>query len=53
MIRISETANPPRHVVLGAFGVAAVANQLKATLAELEVWRDVGIATDFPKPYVN
>ena len=53
MIRITETANPPRHLVLGAFGVAAVADQLTATLAELEVWRDVGIATDFPKPHVN
>ena len=49
MIRITETDNPPRHLVLGASGVEVVANKLKVTLAELEVWRGVGIATDFPK----
>ncbi len=53
MIRITETANPPRHLVLGAFGVEVVANRLKATLAELESWRDVGVSTDFPKTDVN
>ena len=53
MIRITETANPPRHLVLGAFGAAVVANHLKATLAELESWRDVGDSTDFPKAGVN
>ena len=49
MIRITETDNPPRHLVLGAFGIDVVANKLKATLAEIEVWRGVGIATDYPK----
>ena len=53
MIRITETANPPRHLVLGAFGVEVVASRLKATLAELEAWRDVGVSTDFPKADVN
>ena len=53
MIRITETANPPRHLVLGAFGTAVVASQLKATLAEIEVWRDVGVSTDFPMADVN
>ena len=53
MIRITETANPPRHLVLGAFGAAVVASHLKATLAELESWRDVGDSTDFPKAAVN
>ena len=53
MLRITETDNAPRHLVLGAFGVDAVENKLKATLAELEVWRDVGIATDYPKDDIN
>ena len=53
MIRMTETVNPPRHLVLGAFGVEVVASRLKATLAELEAWRDVGIATDFPKADVS
>ena len=49
MIQITESENPPRHLVLGAWGVDAVVNKLKATLAEVEAWRDTGIATDFPK----
>ncbi|NMM39207.1 MAG: SDR family NAD(P)-dependent oxidoreductase [Glaciimonas sp.] len=49
MIQITESENPPLHLVLGAWGVDAVANKLKATLAEVEAWRDTGLATDFPK----
>jgi len=49
MIDVTENDNPPRHLVLGAWGVDAVANKLKATLAEVEAWRHVGMATDFPK----
>jgi len=49
MIDVTENDNPPRHLVLGAWGVDAVANKLKATLAEVEAWRNVGTATDFPK----
>ncbi|PLZ04240.1 short-chain dehydrogenase/reductase [Burkholderia sp. WAC0059] len=48
MIRITELDAPPRHLVLGAFGVDAVAQRLRAALADIEAWRDVGIATDFP-----
>ena len=49
MIAVTEQADPPRHLVLGAFGIDAVTGKLRATLAEVEAWRDVGIATDFPK----
>ena len=49
MIAVTEQADPPRHLVLGAFGINAVTGKLRATLAEVEAWRDVGIATDFPK----
>lgn len=49
MIQITESANPPRHLVLGAWGVDAVTNKLKTTLAEVDAWRETGLATDFPK----
>ena len=48
MIHVTESENPPRHLVLGAWGVDAVVSRLKATLAEVEAWRDVGIAADYP-----
>ena len=50
MVQISELPNPPRHLVLGAFGVETVSNQLKANLAEIEAWRDTSLGTDFPQP---
>jgi NAD(P)-dependent dehydrogenase (short-subunit alcohol dehydrogenase family) len=49
MIRITEMDHPPRHLVLGAFGVEAVTRKLKASLAEIEAWREAGLAADFPK----
>ena len=45
----AEVENPPRHLVLGAFGIDAVTSKLKASLAEIEQWRDTGLATDFPQ----
>ena len=49
MIRITEVQKPPRHLVLGAFGVEAVANRLRATLAEIDEWRATSVGTDFPE----
>jgi len=49
MIRITEIDNPPRHLLLGAFAVETATKKLQATLAEIEAWRAVGLATDFPK----
>ena len=49
MIRLAETENPPRHLVLGAIAVNGVTAKLKERLAEIEAWRDVGVATDFPQ----
>ena len=49
MIDIVESANPPRHLVLGAFGIDAVESALRKTLAGVEAWREAGLATDFPK----
>jgi len=49
MIEITEVENPPRHLVLGAFGIDAVTSKLKGSLVEIEQWRDTGLATDFPQ----
>ena len=49
MIEITQTPTPPRHLVLGAFGLDAVTTKLKTSLAEIEAWRELGLSTDFPK----
>jgi len=48
MIRITEVEKAPRHLVLGAFGVEAVANRLRAALADIDAWRETSVAADFP-----
>lgn len=49
MIRVTETTNPPHHLVLGAFGVDAVSKKLKDGLEQIEAWHDASIGADFPK----
>lgn len=49
MIHITWIENPPPHLVLGAFGLAAVTKKLPATLTEIEAWRDTALATDYPQ----
>ena len=49
MVRITAMENPPRHLVLAAFGIDAVTAALKKRMAEVEQWRDMSLATDFPK----
>src|SRR5215217_2572155 len=48
MIRVVESADPPRHLVLGAWGLDQVTGKLSETLAEIEAWRAVGLAADYP-----
>lgn len=48
MIALTSESKPPRHLVLGAWGVDAVEAKLRATLAEIEAWRATSLATDFP-----
>ena len=48
MIRVTETDKPPRHLVLGAIGLDAVTKRLRESLEEIEAWREVGAATDYP-----
>ena len=49
IIDITQTPNPPRHLVLGAWGWDAVTQRLKARLDEIEGWRDTAVATDYPQ----
>lgn len=49
MIAITENANPPRHLVMGAWGYDAVTNKLKERLAQIEAWKQTSIDTDFPQ----
>src|SRR5262249_51416405 len=48
IIEIAGSKTAPRHLVLGAFGVDQVTKKLRATLAEVETWRELGLSTDFP-----
>lgn len=49
IIHVTEVADAPRHLVLGAFGVDAVTTKLKMRLSEIEAWRQTGLDADFPK----
>ncbi|WP_118181237.1 oxidoreductase [Paraburkholderia phosphatilytica] len=49
MIAVTETATPPRHLVLGEWGVNAVSARLNAALADLDAWRDTSVGADFPE----
>ena len=48
MIRLTETENPPRHLVLGAFGFEAVTDRLRRRLAEIEASREISLGADYP-----
>ena len=48
MIALTEHDNPPRHLVMGAWGYDAVTSKLKERLAQIEAWKQTSIDTDFP-----
>jgi NAD(P)-dependent dehydrogenase (short-subunit alcohol dehydrogenase family) len=48
MIALTQAANPPRHLVLGAFGFDAVTKGLQGRLAEIEAGRETALGADFP-----
>ena len=48
MIKLTESENPPLHIVFGAPGLGMVTNNLKKELAEIAAWRELGLGTDFP-----
>ena len=48
MIAITQEPNPPRHLVLGAWGNEQVLAKLKERVAEIEAWQPrAGAATDY------
>ncbi|WP_034915735.1 oxidoreductase [Erwinia sp. 9145] len=49
MIALTESANPPRHLVMGAFGFDAVSKKLKERLEQVEAWKETTLGTDFPQ----
>jgi NAD(P)-dependent dehydrogenase (short-subunit alcohol dehydrogenase family) len=49
MIRVTELDEPPRHLVLGAWGYEAVTSRLKQRLAEIEAWRETSLGADYPE----
>jgi NAD(P)-dependent dehydrogenase (short-subunit alcohol dehydrogenase family) len=49
MIMLTELEHPPRHLVLGAWGVDAVSKKFSDALAEVEQWRDTSIGADYPE----
>ncbi|MEG3084785.1 oxidoreductase [Sphingomonas sp. PB2P12] len=48
MIALTENANPPRHLVLGAWGYDAVAEKMAARLKEIEAHKADSLGADFP-----
>ncbi len=48
MIRVTEIAEPPRHLVLGAIAYNGATSSLKERLAQIEAWRETSLAADFP-----
>jgi NAD(P)-dependent dehydrogenase (short-subunit alcohol dehydrogenase family) len=49
MIALASNPNPPRHLVLGAFGFDTVLQRLRQRVSEIESQRDVSLAADYPK----
>jgi len=50
IIQIAGTADAPRHLVLGAWGVEVVKQRLAERAAIVGRWAELGVATDFPQP---
>ncbi len=48
MIALTEDANPPRHLVLGAWGYDAVTKKLAERLKEIEAHKADSLGADFP-----
>lgn len=48
IIKIAQLERAPRHMVMGAIGVEAVEKKLRASLADIEAWRELGLSTDAP-----
>jgi NAD(P)-dependent dehydrogenase (short-subunit alcohol dehydrogenase family) len=49
IIALTQEDAPPRHMVLGKFGIDAVTTRLRERLDEIESRRAASIATDYPE----
>ena len=49
IIKAVEVANPPRHLVLGAFGVEVVRGKLAGVIDEIDAWKGTRRGADFPE----
>ena len=49
MIALTENPNPPRHLVLGAWGHDAVVKRMGERFDEIKSLRATALATDYPK----
>jgi NAD(P)-dependent dehydrogenase (short-subunit alcohol dehydrogenase family) len=49
MVRIANDAQPPLRFAAGKFAVDGLAAKLAGMQAELDKWRALGLATDFPE----
>jgi NAD(P)-dependent dehydrogenase (short-subunit alcohol dehydrogenase family) len=50
IVRITRIENPPRYLVLGAFGMDAVTKKLTGALNEINQWRELALSADYPNP---
>ena len=48
IIAAVQSANPPRHLVLGAIGFENIRQTLAGTLAEIDAWKDTSLSADYP-----
>ena len=48
MIAALLSPNPPRHLVLGRFGLDVARAKFKDMLRELDAWETVSLGADFP-----
>jgi NAD(P)-dependent dehydrogenase (short-subunit alcohol dehydrogenase family) len=48
MIKVVESAAPPRHLVLGENAYSGITGKLKQRLAEIEGLKDLTLSADFP-----
>jgi NAD(P)-dependent dehydrogenase (short-subunit alcohol dehydrogenase family) len=49
MIEAVQSQTPPKHLVLGAFGVQAVRGKLTEVIGEIDLWKETSLGADYPE----
>ncbi len=49
LLRIVDASDPPLHLLLGSDALRRARAKLKAVEAEIGIWEDLTISTDFPE----